>query len=211
MSGPATLLRYGGSVESVFDLLGYRENDLTAALGDVLARCPRLYAKLVARLSHQLGVDLGGEPELALETPDDAGRTDLEIRLPNSLLVCEAKRDWLMPEAAQLRRYASRVRKRGGGALVTLSQASQALALTRLPDRQVDGVPVVHLSWVEVLDDIDTARRGCRGQERVRLDEFRTYVEGVVRVKSVADSWVYCVVLNQQRTGGKRNLSFRDG
>lgn len=28
--------------------------------------------------------------------------------------------------------------------LVTLSQASQALALTRLPEQQVDGVPLVH-------------------------------------------------------------------
>ncbi|WP_246398511.1 hypothetical protein [Mycobacterium vicinigordonae] len=194
----------------MFELLGQKENDLTAAFGYSLARCPRLYAKLIDRLSHHLTFDLGGDPEFALETPDETGRTDLEVRLPGGLLVCEAKRDWLLPEVPQLRRYAGRVRRHGGGALVTLSQASQALALTRLPDRQVEGVPVVHLSWIEVLGDIDRARRGCRGQERLWLDEFHTYVKGVVRVKSVADSWVYCVVLNEQRTGGRRNLSYRE-
>ena len=197
-------------MESVFDLLGQKENDLTAAFGYILARCPRLYANLIERLSQQLRLDLGGDPEFALETPDETGRTDLEVRLPSGLLVCEAKRDWLLPETAQLRRYARRVRRHGGGALVTLSQASQALALTRLPDRQVDGVHLVHLSWSEILGDIGIARHGCRGQERVWLDEFHTYVEGVVHVKSVADSWVYCVVLNEQRTGGKRNLSYRE-
>lgn len=110
------LVRYGGTAESVFELLGQKENDLTAAFGYSLARCRRLYIKLIRRLSQQLKFDLGGDPESALEISDDTERTALEVGLPSGLLVCEAKRDWLLPETAQLRRYASRVHRYAGGA-----------------------------------------------------------------------------------------------
>ncbi|MGI9093459.1 MAG: hypothetical protein ACR2FF_08495 [Mycobacteriales bacterium] len=39
--------RHGRDVGSVFDLLGIRENDLTAALGFTLSRSPTLLAALV--------------------------------------------------------------------------------------------------------------------------------------------------------------------
>lgn len=42
----------------------------------------------------------------------------------------------------------------------------------------------------------------CRGRERLWLDELRTYLEKVIRVRDIADSWTYCVVLNDERPGG---------
>jgi hypothetical protein len=44
------LTRHGCDVESVFDLLGRHENDLTAALGFTLARSPELRREVAARL-----------------------------------------------------------------------------------------------------------------------------------------------------------------
>jgi hypothetical protein len=40
------------------------------------------------------------------------------------------------------------------------------------------------------------------------LEELRKYLLGVVRVRSIADSWTYCVALNHDKTGGKKNLTF---
>ena len=200
------LTLHGSDVNSVFDLLGRNENDLTSALGFAFANCPPLLDAVLARLSSRVGTQLTGDASIALEVRDKKGRTDLEVRLADTLVICEAKRGWLLPSTSQLSQYAGRVRRRGSGALVTLSQASHALA-AKLPP-EVRGVPVIHLPWTEILADMTDVRATCRGRERFWLEELRKYLSGVIRVRSVADSWTYCVALNRQRTGGKKDLTF---
>ena len=205
MSG---LTRYGAEVMSVFDLLGEEENDLTGALAFSLTNCPALMKSVLSRVwPTGTGLD-HGEIGVALEVRGAVGRTDLEIIVPGAMLVFEAKRGWLLPSTAQLSGYAPRVRARGGGALITLSQASGALARTQLP-AEVDGVPILHLPWREVLADVDAVRSTSRGRERLWLDEFRTYLKGVIDIRSVADSWTYCVVLSVERPGGGGARTFR--
>jgi hypothetical protein len=205
----AVLTRHGTQVSSVFDLLGANENDLTSALGFALARAPSLLEALVRRVWPAVtAADLDAVP-LALEVRGEIGRTDLQITLPDALLIVEAKRDWLLPTVAQLRAYAPRVRAHGGGALVTLSQASRELARVQMPP-DVDGVPVTHLSWRDVLADLRDIRPDRRGQERLWLDELETYLRSVVRLRSIADSWTYCVVLNDERPGDGGARTFRE-
>ena len=195
------LARHGTEVRSVFSLVGYDENDLTAALGFAFARCPSLREAVFTRVwpAALMGVpeDLG----LALEVRDENGRTDLEVRSPNGLVIFEAKRGWLLPTVSQLKKYAGRIsRHHNGGVLVTLSQASHALAKANLPS-QVDGIPVIHLPWRDVLVDVADARRACRGQERLWLNELHAYLRGVIRVRPVTDCLTYCVVLNNAKPG----------
>jgi hypothetical protein len=201
------LTRHGTPVTAVFDLLGRDENDLTAALGFTLAQSP---AFLKVLLKHVWPPGADAEPAeiaAALEVRGEGGRTDLEITFPGAALIVEAKRDWLLPSFDQLAGYAPRIVARGGGALLTLSQASRALAATQLPT-QVGGVPVVHLPWREVIDLVNASRRHERGHARVWLDQFQTYLNGVIKVRSVSDGWTYCVVLNNDRPGGGGRLTF---
>lgn len=46
------------------------------------------------------------------------------------------------------------------------------------------------------------------GSEGMWLDELGAYLKGVIRLRDIADSKTYCVALNKQETGGKRNLTF---
>lgn len=195
------ITRHGSGVSSVFDLLGRDENDLTAALGFALGNCPLLLQAVLERLK-PAGDVWGSHDDLhiSIEKRDKKGRTDLEIQAPGALLVFEAKRGWLLPTETQLRQYVGRIRGRGGGALVTLSQASRNLAAMRLP-KQIAGVPVIHLPWKDILGDIDRVRPVVRGQQRVWLDQLHTYLRRVIRMRSVADSWTFCVVLNQEKPG----------
>ncbi|WP_293003353.1 hypothetical protein [Mycobacterium sp.] len=203
------LARYRAEVDSVFNLLGRQENDLTAALGFVFARCPKLLAAVLHRVlpaDHALTV---GAAAVGLEVRDEQGRTDLEVRLADRLIIFEAKAGWLLPTAAQLAKYAPRVAGfPSGGVLVSLSQASHDLAKTTLTP-SVAGVPVVHLPWRDVLADIAAVRTTCRGHERLWLDELHTYLKGVMRVRPVADSMTYCVVVNHARPGGGGARTFR--
>jgi len=205
----AALTRYGAPVSSVFDLLGVNENDLTSALGFALSRAPTLLEAVVRRVwPGATAADLDAA-SLAVEVRGEVGRTDLQITLPKALVIVEAKRNWLVPSVAQLRAYAPRVRAYGAGALVTLSQASSELAQVQSPS-EVDGVPVTHLSWRDVLADLREVRVDRRGQERMWLDQLNTYLRRVVRLRSVADSWTYCVVLNNERPGDGGARTFRE-
>jgi hypothetical protein len=49
-----------------------------------------------------------GRTSIALEVLDKKGRIDLEIRLADALVICEAKRGWLLPSTSQLSQYAGR-------------------------------------------------------------------------------------------------------
>lgn len=202
-------MRYGAEVGSAFSLLGQDENDLTAALGFTMARCKALSDAILSRVWPGLGND--EDASFALEVRAEIGRTDLEVRLPASsaLLIFEAKRDWLLPTTAQLEQYVSRIHLYGSGALVSLSQASMELATTQLP-AQIKGVPVVHLPWRDILSDISKARPLCRGRERIWLEELHTYLMEVIRVRTVADSLVYSVVLSEDRPGGDGTPTFRE-
>jgi hypothetical protein len=205
----ASLTRYGTEVGSAFSLLGQNENDLTAALGFTMARCQALADIVLNRVwpAHSAN----DAATFALEVRAEVGRTDLEARQVggSALIIFEAKRDWLLPTTTQLSQYVSRIHETGSGALVSLSQASVALASTQLPS-EIEGVPVVHLPWREVLSDIAIARTKSARQARIWLDELHTYLTEVIRMRTVADSMVYSVVLNEDRPGGDGTPTFRE-
>lgn len=69
---------------------------------------------------------------------------------------------------------------------------------------------MVHLPWRDVLTDITESRVKCRGRERIWLDELHTYLMEVIRMRTVADSLVYSVVLSEDRPGGEGTPTFRE-
>ena len=178
----ASLTRHGREVVSVFDLLGRQENDLTAALGFTLARSPELTRLFAVRLLPAGDI---GRAAVRMETRDDTGRTDLEFDTGSHLLVVEAKRGWVLPGEIQLGGYAPRIRQRGAGLLVTLSDASADWARDVLP-ATVGGVELRHLSWAMVRHDLTQARQRSRGQERVWLDELDRYLGRAVKGRDPA-------------------------
>lgn len=202
-----SLTRHGREVTSVFDLLGTDENALTAALGFALARSPQLLGRVTARLLPDAGS--GDDMELRMETRDDVGRTDLEIQVGARLAVVEAKRWWGLPGQVQLAAYAPRVHAVGEGVLAALSNASPAWAAHSLP-AEVDGVPVRHLPWTDVREDLAAARRVSRGEQRHWLDELHAYLRRAIRVRTPQDSWTYCVSVGEGRPGGGGERTFRD-
>ena len=189
------LTRHARRIESVFDLLGTQENDLTAALGFALARAPTFADHFVKSLGGK-----GRAAAIDMEVRDDLGRTDLEVQTGAELFVIEAKRGWHLPSEEQLRSYAPRVSRRGEGALVTLSDCSADWAGAHLP-AEVDGVEVRHLPWSVVRADLLRARRATRGAERFWLTELDDYLKRVVHVVDPSDMWTYCVVVSGAQYG----------
>lgn len=105
-----SLLLHDREVSTIYDLLGHRENDMTAALGWGLAQSPQLLSALVTAV-----VDSRVDPSEAIvrmqEHHATGGFTDVEILVPDRLhLILEAKRGWNLPSTDQLEHYAQRFR-----------------------------------------------------------------------------------------------------
>jgi hypothetical protein len=88
------LTLHGRPVQTVFDLLGKKENDLTFSLGWALANVPTFTTALMVDV---LGPNCGEVQSILLQERDANGITDIEILTPKAHLIVEAKRAWEIP------------------------------------------------------------------------------------------------------------------
>lgn len=206
MAEPLVLRVGRRQVDTVFDLLGRAENDLTYSLGWALVRSPALLKGLAGRL----GLEAPGLP-VSVELQQSAtggGITDVEVRWQNTHVILEAKRGWTLPTPAQLRRYRTRLDVTVPGLLVAVGEGSEAWAVPRLP-ADVDGVPVSYVSWEDIIGLTRTAARSAKHHAEQRLlRELIAYLRGAVRVQDLTSNETYCVVIGPTRTGW--STSFRE-
>lgn len=189
---------YGRETPSVFDLLGRREVDLTAALGWTLSRSPSLLGALWRRLD--MPGD-SGDVTAALEVAGPEGRTDLELVGTEATAIIEAKKGWLLPGETQLTKYLSHFTPDTRSLLVSLSDSSAEWAAVQLP-AEVAGVPVQHLPWDDVRAVLTASLQTTRNHtERLWLTELRTYLAGATAVRDPSEQWVYNVVLSNRPFG----------
>ncbi len=199
-------MRYGRDTTAVFDLLGRDEVDLTAALGWTLTRSRRLLAAVWQRL------EMPGDPAdvaVSLEVADAQGRTDLELTGDQATVIIEAKKGWLVPGERQLEKYTERVTGAPTRILVSLSDSSQAWAAEQLPT-ELAGIPVRHLPWDDIRDDLRAAKGAARSSERLWLTELSKFLSGGTSVRDPAEQWVYCVVASNNRPAGGGRFTFRE-
>jgi hypothetical protein len=198
----AALLRLNDvPVETVFDLLGRKENDITYAFGWGLAQAPTLMkAFLELTGAPSLGYE-AAKVDLQLHRAGDAGAgiTDIEITTPATKVIVEAKRGWNLPDIGQLAKYAPRLASHSAPdkRLVVLTQWGEEEYVRHHLGAQIDGHPITTVG----LGKIAHAARYCARQERqVRLrqllDELARYLVSVADMGNPHDNSVYVVSLN---------------
>ena len=205
------ILLHGRRVESVFNLLGEDENDLTYSLGWALSQSPRFLKGFIRRT-------LNIQPMLETVTihlqhsEKDAGITDIEIESPGEFfIIVEAKRGWNLPGKAQLEKYAARrgfsANKRFPSKLLVLSECSCEYALMHLAATRINGIEVSPISWKNIADVACKARQGATHAEKRILTELLTYFGGLMTMQNVDSNLVYVVSLGSgTRKGWKLSL-----
>jgi len=183
-------------VESVFELLGRKENSITFSVGWALSQSP---AFLIRLLNHAIpGItpsDLSGIKITLQEYGNDGGYTDIEIQGKDFSIIVEAKRGWTLPHPSQLERYKQRLMALhlARSAFVVLSECSERYASAHLPT-SMGGIGIHHLSWRQV-------RQLCCGPwkslpERRILKELQSYLGKIVPMQNMESNMVYVVALN---------------
>jgi hypothetical protein len=206
------LLRYGRSVETVFDLLGTKEDDITYAVGWGLANSERLCRTLVA----EAFADDGDKSELTAvrlqQTDPETGRTDIEVESQLRALIVEAKRGWSLPGHAQLRKYAQRLNADGerAGHILVVSECRRDYPPVQALPSVMEGMPVTYMPWSQVAELVAaTIPRLRRQAEKRLLRELHRYLRGLMTTQNTTSNLAYVAALNDRPLSWS-SLTFHD-
>jgi hypothetical protein len=178
-------------LESIFELLGAKENDITFSIGWALAHSPGFLRRVVRSLFSVTSTEEVTEVKLQ-EHKRGGGVTDIEIVGPNIHAIIEAKRGWNLPTKKQLIRYAGRLKKsrRNYRVMAAMSECSHEYSKPRLPGR-VGGFPVRYLNWTDV-HRLARLGRGSHAEKRL-LVQLQTYIRKIVHMQTQESNMVFVV------------------
>ena len=193
----AELFAHNESIETVFDLIGNQENDITKSIAWAFVKCPRLLEKVIEFLIH-IRVDADDVVIRYQEFEKDKGITDLEITdNQNFYIIIEAKRGWILPGEAQLKLYSERTDFVNNLAkikvIVSMSECTEEYAKNKLPT--IAGVTVLHLPWMVICDFARELRPKAAGAQNYILGELERYIKNMMTTQNKDTSWVYVVSL----------------
>jgi hypothetical protein len=190
----AQLHLHGQKINTVFDLLGNKENDITFSLGWALAHSDSFQRRLLSNLFP--GKETGEVTHIDLQKHGGkhGGYTDIEMTTDRVHLIIEAKRGTALPGKAQLKKYVRRFRRRGSKAIVVMAEREPSFASSNLP-KAVSSVPIRYRSWKQVTK---IAKRSVASETHAAkrlLREFGTYMEGLMEMQNQKSNEVYVVAL----------------
>jgi hypothetical protein len=201
----ASLVLHGRKLESMFELLGRDENDMTGSLGWTLSQSRSFLDAFLREL--RLPATSAHEVEVRLQQYE-AGRgfTDIEIELPHKFyVIIEAKRGAILPTRRQLSQYARRKRFRRHSSkskrLVVISDCNADTAAVQLAEYK--GLPgaITPLSWQRVAAIARKSVRKSSNAEKRLIGELLIYLREVTNAaaeKRADSNWVYVLSLSNE-------------
>lgn len=192
-------------IESIFELLGSDENDITYSVGWALHSSPAFLRRF---LRETIGFR-GNLDEVTIRLQEyerNKGITDIEISKPGKFrIIVEAKKSWSLPRVSQVKKYAARLRNRGNenGRIIVLSGCSAKYAEEHLRFGGVARPPAKALSWKQVARMASEAFSKSKHREKLFLGEMLGFLRRVVTVQNQESNWVYVFSLDAT---GIRNM-----
>ena len=92
-------------IESIFELLGEKEDDLTFSLAWMMKQNKHLFSKIIRKAIGKFKFE-NVIINLQNYNKDDGGYTDIEILIDNKwFIIIEAKKGWIVPTKKQIKKY----------------------------------------------------------------------------------------------------------
>lgn len=200
---------HGRDISSIFQLMGYKENDISHSTAWVMSKCG---AMLKTFIKDVCGSDNFNQDEVEIcvqEYDKGSGITDIEIRDNKEFyIIVEAKRGWILPSKGQLLKYSIREAFRKSPAknkmIVTLSECSRDYAEHHLEIKNANGIPIKHISWEDIYRFTEIAHPVASNSEKRLLVELQLYLKGLMTMQSQTSNEVYVVSLGP---GGPDNCT----
>ncbi len=192
------LIAHGQIVDTIFDLFGNLENDITKSIAWALAKCPKLLESVIYFLT-DCEVEAADVLIRYQVSEEDKGITDLEIiDNKNIFIIIEAKRGWVLPGYEQLYMYSERESFKQNPAqkkmIVSMSECSEEYAYNNLAN--VEGTVIKHLSWKKICCLIEQSKICSTNKEKYILDEIERYIGRIMTSQNKNTNKVYVVSLS---------------
>jgi len=204
----------GQKVETVFELLGNKENAMTYSLGWALAKCD-FFCRALAEL---LGIEGGFTDAMHIRLQDHAkemGFTDIELIDPGKHhIIIEAKRGFTVPGKAQLEKYADRLLASSDAnakpLLVVLAESDrdEKWLEHHLP-KDVKGIALESISWRQFQNMALHSMTNASHEEKRLLKHLVHYLDKVTSMQNQNSNMVYVVSLSDGTFGGSK-ITFID-
>ncbi|MBI5227170.1 PD-(D/E)XK nuclease family protein [Candidatus Micrarchaeota archaeon] len=203
-----TLYLHNKEIESVFELLGTKENDITFSLGWSLKQINPFLKKFIREVSNS-EMDVGKFDILLQEYGVDRGYTDIELLSEELFCIIEAKRGWNLPTKEQLNKYISRFNEYPGMGhkLIVISDCKKLYAKDEL-DRYGLTLSIEFISWRQIRRWLNEVRKNCNNRQKLILEEMDKYFEEVIVMQDKDSNEVFCVVISEKKLVG--NFTFLD-
>lgn len=192
-------------INTVFDLLGSKENDMTFSLGWCLSNCEPFLKSFCEKLGWTGSLE---HVQIDLQKHDfeDGGFTDIEISVPGAWgAVIEAKRGYTLPNRdGQLQRYAQRSCLRLPDSLICILSSYNENFVEALPAYKdpVGNCPVKAISWKSIHQMVVECKADCNHAQKRLLDEFLSYLKGFISMQNKTSNMVYVVSLGSDQPEG---------
>ena len=210
----AELFIYNNPVESVFQLLGTKENDMSYSVGYTLGRSDKFLQNLLKKLGVTTPFD-AKKTKIRLQAHEKGrGFTDFEIvREGEFHVIIEAKRGWNFPTKEQLQKYVGRASFKNSSAkykhVVVLNESIPAYTQTHFGISEIDEIPVSVVTWQTIQRlALKSTSRG-RVAENHLLRELDIYLERTSTMQKIDSNWVYVVSLGAGRPE-RSTISWQD-
>lgn len=197
-------------VESIFQLLGEKENDITFSLGWVMSKSPALFNFFL----HEVMISdnhITGQENIFLQEhqKNHGGFTDIEIKGDNFHLIIEAKRGWALPSTDQIQKYCCRFSKETKqNHVVTVSECTKTY-FDNFFQKPVVPFQVTHIPWARFHSLSKMAIPFESNFEKRLLQEFIKYLEKIMTIQNLETNWVYVVSIANKIQEGY-SISWRD-
>lgn len=205
---------YGKPLNSIFQLLGDNENDISYSIGWTLFKSPAFLKEFVKTVTNQ-NYELT-ETSIRLQAyANGKGFTDFEIQLVDKFyLIIESKRHWNYPPLEQLEKYVSRkdfqescdpIKK-----VVVLNDASKEYSQAHFTIQSIGDCEVKAISYREIFNLIKKAVLNASSVEKRLLAELAMYLDPLIAMQNKTSNLVWVVSLGEGMDSAFSSLSFKE-
>ena len=200
------LTLYNQKIESVFELLGRDEDDITYSLDWGLYSSKSFLKEFLKNtISWQGDIDT---VEIRLQQSElRGGRTDIEIALVHEFhIIIEDKRGWNLTSLEQLRTYSKRESFAKSNTklkkILVLSECSNEYFKSHFRSSNIGGIPLDSISYKSMLKLAELAVRKGNNAEKSTIRQLRTYLVKIMSLQNITSNLVYVVSISTDKPKG---------
>ncbi len=198
---------FNKKVDSIFQLLGEKENDISYSVGYTLSTCKHFMQNFLTLLKIKTPFD-PDKIKIRLQTHEkEKGFTDFEIIQEGEFhILVEAKRGWNFPTFEQLKKYSDRPSFKNSLAkdkrIIIFNESIPAYTKSHFKSNKIGIIEVEVIPWrtLEKLS-ISSIKMGRDNENRL-LRDLNFYLQKISTMQNVDSNWVYVVSLGR---GGPDN------